>query len=1091
MDFGERYKLLNTAQRDAVDTIDGPVIVLAGPGTGKTELLSVRAANILQKTDALPENILCLTFTDSGATAIHNRLTEIIGKDAYRVSVQTFHSFGSEIINQNNEYFYNSASFRAASDINTYEILRSILDDLPHDNPLSSKHGDEYVHLKDIKQAISNIKKAGLTSDELLAILDANDESLDSIERSLTKVFDIPRINAGVADQLMLATEETVAPTAILPIGVTNLLDMIMGSISRAYEESLSTSSTKPITAWRNKWMEKNVKNEFVFKNRKIQSKLRATCYVYYRYITELERLKLYDYDDMILQVVHAMEVNDDLRFNLQEKYQYIMVDEFQDSNLAQTRIVHSLANNPVNEGKPNILVVGDDDQAIYGFQGADSSNILDFRTEYPTAKLIVLTENYRSTKPILEHARSIIIQGEDRLENSIAELSKQLSANFKYADTSVRLYEHLTPADEYSWIAQSAKELIEKGVEASEITVLARKHAEIINLLPYFQQAGIDVKYERFDNALDLGPIIALEELADVLIDLNQSRHKEANAKLPKLLSHPAWNIQPSTIWKVSSRAYDAQKRWLDAMEQISELQPIRDWIINTSTTIMDVPLEQAIDALIGKTSDIDNVVSPFYNYYFSAEKLANEPTTYITYLEALKAIRTKLRDYQTDQQPNLMSFTDFLRLHRQLDIPVQITRSYSPENKSAVNLMTAHKSKGLEFDHVYITGAVDSAWGQKVRARHSSISFPENLHLEPAGNSADERIRLFYVAATRARKTLTINYARSNPNGKSLDKADFLVSDIWQTEVVESSKTLQEATHNLETEWYSRVIEPKQELRLALAEAIDVFKLSPTALGNFTDITRGGPQYFLMQTLLHFPQAPSASASFGTAIHHALQQAHNHLAATGNQKPTEDIIKDFEDKLISERLVSADHQKFLQRGIDTLQAFLANKHSTFTKNQLTELKFDNQNSVHQGVQLSGKLDLVAIDKINKTIEITDYKTGKPTDTWQGKDDTEKVKLHKYRQQLMFYDILINNSRDYQGYEITKSELQFVEPDKSGRILSIQSDYTAEQLEEFKKLVVAVWSKIKTFDFPDISDYPKNYKGVLQFEQALIDNLT
>src|SRR5665811_153863 len=175
MDFVKRYEKLNKAQKQAVDTIDGPVMVVAGPGTGKTELLSVRVANILQKTDTLPENILCLTFTDSGANAMRQRLTEIIGKNAYKVSIHTFHSFGSEVINQNGQYFYQGAHFRAADSLSSYEIIRSIFDELPHNNPLSSKMNDEYTHLSDSLTTISELKKSGLTSDELLKILDEND----------------------------------------------------------------------------------------------------------------------------------------------------------------------------------------------------------------------------------------------------------------------------------------------------------------------------------------------------------------------------------------------------------------------------------------------------------------------------------------------------------------------------------------------------------------------------------------------------------------------------------------------------------------------------------------------------------------------------------------------------------------------------------------------------------------------------------------------------------------------------------------------------------------------------------------------------
>ena len=132
MDFSTRYAKLNTAQKQAVDTTEGPVMVIAGPGTGKTELLSMRAANILKKTDTLPENILCLTFTESGASAIRERLSSIIGKDAFKVATHTFHSFGAEIMNQYAEYFYNGAQFRAADDLSSYELLRAIFDDLDH-----------------------------------------------------------------------------------------------------------------------------------------------------------------------------------------------------------------------------------------------------------------------------------------------------------------------------------------------------------------------------------------------------------------------------------------------------------------------------------------------------------------------------------------------------------------------------------------------------------------------------------------------------------------------------------------------------------------------------------------------------------------------------------------------------------------------------------------------------------------------------------------------------------------------------------------------------------------------------------------------
>ena len=170
MEFQTRFKALNDKQRQAVDTIDGPLLVLAGPGTGKTELLSMRAANILRKTDTLPSSILCLTFTDSGASAMRERLRQIIGADAYKVAIHTFHSFGSEIMSRHREYFYHGADTRPADELLQHEILSDIFSELDYTNPLAGSMNGTFTHLKDALSVISELKRSGLTSDELRAV---------------------------------------------------------------------------------------------------------------------------------------------------------------------------------------------------------------------------------------------------------------------------------------------------------------------------------------------------------------------------------------------------------------------------------------------------------------------------------------------------------------------------------------------------------------------------------------------------------------------------------------------------------------------------------------------------------------------------------------------------------------------------------------------------------------------------------------------------------------------------------------------------------------------------------------------------------
>ena len=300
MDFTTRYKQLNTEQKQAVDAIDGPLLVIAGPGTGKTELLSMRAANILRNTDTLPENILCLTFTDSGANAMRSRLSDIIGPAAYKVAIQTFHGFGTEIINQYREHFYAGAEFQPADDLSSYQLLIDIFDELDYANPLASKNNGEYVYLRDTLTAIGELKQAGLSSDELLAIINANDEVLDTVEPELAGIF-AGKISTSMLSLLVPIAEKVAAlPTPALPPGLTPLGNELALSMARAFDEAVELNKTTPITAWRNQWLEKDVAGNFVFKDRKRHSKLRALAHVYFAYLSRMEQAGLYDYNDMI-----------------------------------------------------------------------------------------------------------------------------------------------------------------------------------------------------------------------------------------------------------------------------------------------------------------------------------------------------------------------------------------------------------------------------------------------------------------------------------------------------------------------------------------------------------------------------------------------------------------------------------------------------------------------------------------------------------------------------------------------------------------------------------------------------------------------
>ena len=1155
MDFQTRYAKLNANQRQAVDYIHGSLLVIAGPGTGKTELLSMRTAQILRQTDTLPDSILCLTFTESGAANMRQRLRQIIGEDAYKIAIHTFHSFGTEIINQHRQYFFRGADSQPADELTQHQIVTEILEGLDWRNPLSVKNNGEFVYTSELIRVISEFKQSGLTPAELRAITADNQRVIADIAADIQQVFAAKiskktielfaplaekiaeRIGEGGIAELsgntaVSAPDNTAITAQIptnLPSSITPYAQVLALSIAHAAQEAIDTNSTKPLTAWKNKWCEKNAAGEFVLKDFTASEKLSAAIDVYEAYGNVLAERSLFDYDDMILSVIQACEAHPELRANLQEQYQFIMVDEFQDTNLAQLRLLFDLTG---DEDNPNIMAVGDDDQAIFSFQGADVGNIQRFRQHYHDPKIIVLTDNYRSASDILTAARGVITQGTDRLENTIDGLSKQLTAHASGNGARVEVQEFTSVSEERAGVARQIAELIKRGKKPEHITVIARHHKELIELLPYLYRQNLTVNYERHDDILEQDIIQALNKLARVVVAIHQNNLDVANSLLPEVIAHPAFGFSALDIWRLSLHAYKNRQLWLESMLANSTFQPFGEWLLERAKDVPNLPLEEQLDKLLGleagtipidssfragrlgtlglqslygvdrdssgthsgrellQSADEEPSLNSLATHYFSPDNLAQNPDAYLTMLESLRTLRQKLRDRATDATPTLADFLEFIDLHRSTKTRLTHIRPQASTLGGAINLMTAHKSKGLEFPHVFVIGAIDSAWGEKVRSRSRLIRYPANLQLQPAGTSYDERLRLFFVAMTRAKTTLTMTYSQTNDAGSDTMIASFL-TDHAPT-IIPAADTPAAQITMAQTDWSTRLSAPMSaELKDVLAPTLETYKLSITHLNNFLDVSRGGPQNFLLNNLLRFPSAKSPAASYGTAIHSVLQQLHNLLRADHRLPPTEHILHYFRTSLEAQHLPPDDFELYLDKGIAALTAFLDAKSSDFRDTELAELDFAHQGVVVGGARLTGKLDVADIDKHNKTIFVTDYKTGKPSHSWRGTSDYEKIKLHKYRQQLMFYQLLVTSSRDYGNFSFTGARLQFVEPDmKTGDILSLEDTFSEEELAEFTRLIGVVWRKITALELPNISGYSADYKGMLQFEEDLLTEI-
>lgn len=1104
-EFTQAYAALNDAQRHAVDTIDGPVLVVAGPGTGKTQLLGMRAANIVRQTDVLPNNILCITFTDSAAAAMRQRLLHLMGPEGNKVTVHTFHSFGADIIANYQEYFYNGAAFNPADDLTGYEILREIFDALPHSSPLAKTMNGEFTSLKNARSAISHLKRAGLLPDELKAILDHNQTFCDYAEPLLAEAFadrfskkDLPKFGT-VAKKLAAFS------TKPLPVkSVKSLHELCTHEFAAALQAAAETGKTTPLTAWRNRWLEKNHLGNFVFKDRRQSKKLRALAGVFQKYRQALLEQSLFDFDDMVSLVAHTLETTPELRLNLQEQYQYIMVDEFQDTNGAQGRLLNALTDNPASEGRPNILAVGDDDQAVYAFQGAELSNILEFAARYNDTKIITLTDNYRSTAAILQHARRVITQGTNRLENTLQDVRKELIAHNTAAPSGTELHIAPNPDAELHWVATQVKKRVDAGLPATDIAVLARNHKQLVQLLPHLHAAGLAVHYERRNNVLESPHIAELITIADLLAGLGEQRFDVADSLLPEVLSYDFWNIPTADLWQLSVRAYKERRMWLEVMIDVpGKLRTIAEFLIVVAHHAMHESLDTILDILLGTNemqmpaedadSDIpfaaplaphDEYDSPYRAYYFNKERLETNPAEYLTLLSNLRAIRRAVTNYRPHSPLSLRDFIEFVDLCERTNTPVVDTAA-TYEASQGVQLMTAHKAKGLEFNTVFVLSCQDDVWGRKTRHAHTSLSFPHNLPIEPAGSHYDDALRLFFVAMTRAKQHLILTAHATETSGKDAITAEFLVDGLEAHTIGAEAPRLSELTPGWEQRHLHFAGSNQRDL---LQPVLENYQLSATHLNNFLDITRGGPQAFLLQNLLRFPQAMTPSQAFGQAVHATLARAHNHLSATGEKRPLEDILHDYESALQNARLGERDFNYLLEKGSDALHTFLVSRYDTFTSNQKAERGFSTQGVRVGEVRLTGAIDLLDVNKKDKTLIITDYKTGKCYGSWRGITDYDRIKLHKFKQQLMLYKFLAENSLDFGGYTVQKGVLEFIEPDENKQCHSIELSFDAEELARFKQLLGKVWQHITMLEFPDTAGYDQSFNGVLAFENDLLD---
>ncbi len=595
---------LNEIQKEAVKTTDGPILILAGPGSGKTRVITHKIAYLLEEKKAKPWEILAITFTNKAAKEMKTRLEKIIGDDVKNMQISTFHSFGLRIVKENYEFFNLNRSFTILDESDSISVIKKIIKEMNLD--------DKKYIAKSIKHKISSSKN-------------------ELIDAKKYKMYTRTEFDENVA------------------------------KIYEKYQEKLLRNSTV-------------------------------------------------DFDDLLLMPIELFKKDKNALEKYQDRYKYIFIDEYQDTNEAQY-----LLSKMISAKHKNICVVGDECQSIYSWRGANFKNILNFEKDYDNAKVILLEQNYRSTKRIIEAANSVIKNNKEKKDKHLWTDNSE-GAKIKY----MRCYDE---KDEVLNIINQIKYFKEEeGVSLKEMVVLYRTNAQSQSLERGFIENSIPYKvvgsYAYFNR----------KEIKDLVAYLRLINNKDDDVSLLRAINAPKRGIGAKTIERLETLSNQNNKSIFDTIESGKELA-FKNLILDINEKMKDKSFVEFIELVLEK--------SGLREEYELDKTIENEAR--LENLEEFKSIAKNFEDYNPGA-----TLEEFL-----IEISLISDVKEVKDDDEVVTLMTMHAVKGLEFDVVFVTGLEEGL-------------FPHNNSMNDDAELEEER-RLFYVAITRAKKVLYLTNAKS----------------------------------------------------------------------------------------------------------------------------------------------------------------------------------------------------------------------------------------------------------------------------------------------------------------------------------------
>lgn len=993
----------NEKQQEAIDILKGQVMLLAGPGTGKTFTVINRIEKMLS--DGVdPSSILCLTFSDAAASEMRQRLIKKMGVKASSVDIYTYHSFCNDIIKDYPSQFEMNGDVRLITDTEKITLMKECIDEAKLEYFVPAR-ADKYFNTKNFISYVEKLKTKRISKEDYLDCLNTNPSLRPKYKEIESEIYE--REQAGKTQNKGRYAE----------------LEKIKTNIEKAKE------------LWT----------------------------LYELYCNKMLNNNLIDFSDMINFVLNAFEEDESFLIKISNKYKYFLVDEYQDTNDLQNRIIFNLVD--ANDEK-NIFVVGDDDQIIYGFQGAKSDNIENFLTKYPQTKVICLNENNRSTQTILDFSNLVVSQDLNRLENNeyfknTYNISKKLTAkNPKIIekDKKINRLQFAETIQEFNYIVDEIKNLVDSEAcptkdknekDLSQIAIIAKKRAELQTFSELLKAKNIPFQIDEGKSIFAIRSTILIYFYLKAM-----NNHVLASDKLFGLMLSEPFKLDIQDYNKILEEQRLLKNDRLN--DFISLMRTLTDW---KNPEIISKFLE-TFDNLqtFATTNSLRNTIIEVVNRTGILEYFYKCPQNRIENISGIRKIISEAGNYQkTDDTRGLADFVCYLDDCLKNEIDICLDKDGSVQN--AVQLMTYHGSKGREFEYVYLPNLISSSWENFRMPGEYKLITDEVFDKDIEQLKKDsELLKLLFVGITRAKHSLTLSFADNNEN-KSQQITKYLSEfSNYDFNSMQFECEAEDLTKEFVRSISREVFDNRKAFQNEIQERIKSIDLSPSRLNDYLDCPR---KFFYLKVLgIDVEEADWDNANFGSVIHSILERAVKFAKEKGEYPDIKTVLEKFHTGMDSSRFSElAKKEKFIKLG----EKLLMNYYPYFS--QIPANRVENVEFSFYGVSVGEDLVSGKIDRIEKnsdgTYSLYDYKTGKPTSE---KQITQSGGKKNYYNQLCFYKYAYEKMT---GNKVSQVGIIYVEDHAK----SVYKTLTDSDMAYIENLIKDTYSKIKALKFNPIKE--------------------